>query len=251
MNEIQRAFTLAWVVVSLLGVSTPTIAQPHPDTHHSDLIPIDFQQQPDGSSRGRPGDRVGTGSRGECLARSLTALVPENEWGNMALAIEAYPTFWFYAPCTPEQTPVAEFVLRDEEGEVYRSRFPLPATPGVVSVSLPPATPLETNKDYHWYFQLYSPAQDSSPVDYVHGWVKRVARPDLEPQLNAATPRERIALYAQQGIWHTALTDLANLRLAEPQDDTLVRDWVDLLADVGLQDLAEEAIVTMPFEQNP
>lgn len=86
--------------------------------------------------------------------------------------------------------------------------------------------------------------KSSTPV-FVRGWVKRMPLvPDLEGLLKAATtPRKRIAVYAQNGIWHEAVTELAKLRLTEPQNSTLNSDWTTLLSDVGLEKVAGEPII--------
>ena len=46
--------------------------------------------------------------------------------------------------------------------------------------------------------------------------------------------------YAKKGIWHDALTDLAERRGDKPQDPKLEEDWKILLKAVQLEDLAEE-----------
>ena len=46
--------------------------------------------------------------------------------------------------------------------------------------------------------------------------------------------------YAKKGIWHDALTDLAERRRDKPQDPKLEEDWKILLKAVQLEDLAEE-----------
>ena len=58
-----------------------------------------------------------------------------------------------------------------------------------------------------------------------------------------ATPRQRVALYAQAGIWQDALTTLGELRVRQRQDAALATDWKDLLDSVGLDNISTEAIV--------
>ncbi|GAB1538413.1 DUF928 domain-containing protein [Scytonema sp. NUACC21] len=217
----------------------------------SNQLPTNFNQKLDGSSRGRPGRREGTGSRGECPSVNmlLTALIPSN---NLALAVEEHPTFWFYVPYHLHEVSFGEFVLQDAaNNNVYRTYFTLPEKPGVVSFSPTSAAPLDINKKYRWYFKLYCQdgmnsilTKSSTPV-FVSGWVQRVAlKPNYERFLKVATtPRERIAIYTQNGIWLSALTHLAKLRLAQPQNATVDNDWVKLLRAVGLEKLAQQPIV--------
>lgn len=117
-------------------------------------------------------------------------------------------------------------------------------TPGIVSLNLPVTAPLEINKKYQWYVKIYCNQQKSSASVFIRSWVERVVlKPELERQLQiVTTARERIAIYAKNGIWYSALTDLAKLRLAEPQNTTVNNDFAKLLQDVGLQNLAQKPI---------
>jgi hypothetical protein len=63
--------------------------------------------------------------------------------------------------------------------------------------------------------------------------------PTLTNQLEQATPQQRIALYAANGIWHEALTAAAELRRANPN----APEWAALMEAVGLAYLATEPIV--------
>jgi hypothetical protein len=222
------------------------LAQPSPSTSNgSDSIPIRFQQQDsDGSSRGRLGRRGGTGSRGDCppVDVQLTALVPSS---NLGSAVEAHPTLWFYVPYKSSDVASAEFSLQDERNnDVYRTNFTFLEKPGIVSLNLAQAAPLDIYKKYQWYVKIYCSEQKLSAPIFIRGWVERVAlKPELERQLQAATTtRERIAIYAQNGIGYSALTELAKLRVTKPQDTTVNNDWANLWRDVGLVNLAESPI---------
>ena len=232
---------LGWLNYPLRGLAEVTPSS----SNRSDPISIRFQQQDsDGSGRGRPADREGTGSRGDCppVDVQLTALVPH---GNLGSFIEPYPTLWFYVPYQASEVALAEFSLQDEQNnDVYRTNFSLPQTPGIISLNLAIATPLEINKTYQWYLKIYCTQQELSTPVFVRGWVKRVAiKPELEQQLKEVnTPRQRIALYAQNGIWYSTLTDLAQLRLTSPADTNFNQDWANLLRDVGLENLIQKPI---------
>jgi hypothetical protein len=212
----------------------------------SNNIEIRFnQKEADGSSRGRPSKRVGTGSRGECppVQVPLTALIPDQ---NPGLTVEEHPTFWFFVPYQLSNTSGGEFALQDEANkDIYRTRLKLPGTPGIVSLTIPSTVTLETNKSYQWYFKVYCSQQNLSNPVFVRGWVQREAlKPELEQLLQAATtPRSRIAIYAQNGIWYSALNELAKLRIAEPKNTVFINDWANLLQNVGLENLAEQPIV--------
>lgn len=174
----------------------------------------------------------------------LTALVPgDRSKSFLALTLAKYPKFWFYVPyaLTPEQ--LVEFVLQDDKDNyVYKTTFTAPGTPaGIISIPLPAtAAPLEIGKQYNWTFSI----QDRSNSVFVQGKVQRVAlNPTLINQLNAATPREHIALYAAKGIWYDALTALADMHRTNPQDAAIAAQWINLLQSVGLDRIATKPIV--------
>lgn len=239
-EKIKRAFSI--ILTSLcISYMMPVMA-----LNQFNNIQIRFnQKEADGSSRGRPSRRVGTGSRGECppVEVPVSALIPDQ---NPGLTVEQHPTFWFFVPYQLSNTLGGEFALQDEaNNDIYRTPFKLPATPGIVSLSIPSTVTLEVNKSYQWYFKLYCSQQNLSNPVFVRGWVQREAlKPELERLLQAATTeRSRIAIYAQNGIWYSALNELAKLRIAEPKNTVFINDWANLLQDIGLEDLAQKPIL--------
>jgi hypothetical protein len=193
------------------------------------------KKTPDFSGDGRPGRRIGGGSRYPCPAVKLplTALMPETNWGK---TISTHPSFGFYVPYSSEQVNMGEFVLQKIEGnDVYRMRFTLPKASGIVSLNVPSTkAPLETNKLYRWYFKLYcGPQQSSTPV-FVEGWVQRVTMTsEVEKQLQT-TKQAEYAVYTDNNIWYDAIAHLLELRLAYPLDAKLDRDWMELLSSKGV-----------------
>jgi len=170
-------------------------------------------------------------------------LIPDT---NLGLTAEKYPTFFWFVPPTPART--AEFVLNNEKKqEVYKTTFAITGSPGVISVTLPAKAtlpPLELNKNYSWTFSLICNPADPSAVDFVQGWVQRVAlSPEVDQQLAKAASRDRPAIYAAAGIWNDTLKSLSDLRRANPRDRTLTSDWETLLKSVGLETLAKGALV--------
>ena len=205
---------------------------------------------------GRPPKRTSGGSRGLC-SDQLIAIVPGSReiveaTGNcsndsnsfLALTLAESPTFWFYVPeqSTPELT--VEFVLLDHNQEaVVVESIPLSGTPGIVRVPLTEA--LETEQLYRWQFSVVVNPQSPSGNPTVEGLVKRITpNSTLSSELQAATsPRDRIAIYASNGIWHDAMTALAQLRCQKPEDSRLERDWQDFLGSVGLRAIAFKPLV--------
>lgn len=124
---------------------------------------------------GRPytGNGTSTDARSGCAAGSedpLVALVPDVNFGR---SLSSHPTLWFYVPDSSLLT-AGSFVLVDEDHNdvLPPLEFTLGNTPGFVGVRLPKsASSIETNKSYHWYFELY--CDDSSSAVSVDGWIER------------------------------------------------------------------------------
>ncbi len=202
-------------------------------------------------SRGAPGSRSrkGAGVRGSCppLANpeeELTALVPGT---NLGLTVSERPTFWFYVPYSSNNHLAVEFSLQDRDGKnlLYPQNFPLAGTPGIVSIPLPETvSPLEVGKLYHWRFTVICDPSNRLDDLTVEGGVERsLLTPELKSRLEKATPRERIAIYAENGLWFDALTNLVELRRTKPQDEALQQDWADLWREVRLEFITNKPIV--------
>jgi Domain of Unknown Function (DUF928) len=228
--------------------STSVLAQVYQAANTNDIqIRFNNTNEPDGASQGRPSGRSSTGSRGDCPAveMPLEALVPDNRPGSV---IEENPTLWFYIPFQSSQVSTGEFSLQDEQkNDVMRTSFKVPTQPGIFSLKIKTPKPLELNKSYKWYFKVYCQANSSksSIPSFVSGTLQRVApNLQLEQELKTAnTARAKVAVYAKNGIWHTTLTNLALLRIADPNNITIQRDWISLLNDVGLNNLVNKPIV--------
>jgi hypothetical protein len=156
------------------------------------------------------------------------------------LTTREHPTFLFYVPYASDEVRVGEFSLLvgpEEKTRLYKTRFTLPQTPGIVSITLPsaPEYALEEGQYYHWYLKLYCQTNTSSqPSVDVNGWVQRVAlTPERESQINAAAP----------DVWYDASANLALSLRVSPQDARLRNDWLNLLKSIGLEDLAQEPLV--------
>ena len=217
---------------------------------------VNFQPR---SDIGTPGRRERLGTRGLCPQdganaskpqKALTSLLPvRTAQANLGLTISGYPTFFFYLPETTGRE--VEFLLTDaDDRKVYSSTFAVTGEPGVIGLSLPKnagMAPLEIGKDYHWYFSIvcHPGDADKSSDPIVGGWIRRVepSSPLLAEQLENSPLRDRVALYAADGIWYETLTALAQLRYDNPNDRALAQTWANLLRSVGLSDIAQESLI--------
>jgi uncharacterized protein YjbI with pentapeptide repeats len=191
--------------------------------------------------QGIPVKRQGGSTRGD--GESLTALIPPDFSGLTFPVVTEYPTFFAYVPpldVLQTASRTAKFVLEDEkENEVYRTTLILPSQGGIVGIRLPTTrslVSLDIGKKYVWYFE----SGDGSGV----GLVKRVKLcPTLLREIEKAAFNERPAIYAKAGLWYEALTTLAQLHRANPNDATLTQQWEDLLESVGLEHIAKKPLL--------
>ncbi len=261
---VFRGFTLALigVTVSCSIAQAQTTRQTTRQSTTSTLVPKIRFVQPKlaGNDVTFSGRRKGAASRGQCstaVNQPLTALVPGvqksssgrnsgddpalNEGESvLGLTTKTNPSLWFYNPYSAK-FPV-EFVLQDEQHNyIYKTSLAASQTqPGIVRVSLPTTVSLKVGKRYQWYF-LVGCAPEKTV--FVKGWIEPVAlNPTLAKQLSKAKPQQRFALYAANGIWHDALTAIAELRVNYPKDATLLNHWVGLLNSVDLGAIATKPI---------
>lgn len=251
--QTKLAFAISLVLLALMPVQAqpvkPVIVVQH--LPFNSIRQLSFNAPEPPNDINAPGDRVGGGKRGcediekqltGSKEKQLTALVPIYGSPDSGLVLGVttveHPTFWFYVPYSRALS--ASFILQDEaEQPVYETSVSLSGTPGIVSFSLPSTSPLlAIGKRYHWYFNVN--CQEQQPPVFVNGWIKREElNTTLKSQLEKATPKQRVAIYAANGIWYEALTASAELS----RIDAKRTDWGALLQAVGLDDIAKEPIV--------
>ncbi|WP_375467130.1 DUF928 domain-containing protein [uncultured Nostoc sp.] len=202
--------------------------------------------------KGAPGQRTYAAARADCPAieKSLTALVPKT---NIGLTISERPTFWFYIPYQPtDRNPVEFLLINDKNNPVYKTTFKLTNTPGIISVNLPRNIPaLENGKKYNWMLSYICDPANKEKDTFVKGYIERVSiNSNLKNHLEKASrPRERILLFAENGLWYDALTMLANERRQKPKDAQVKKDWKDLLLSsegdlTEIKEIVSEPIVS-------
>jgi Domain of Unknown Function (DUF928) len=199
--------------------------------------------------KGAPGNRGGAAGRGYCTVVDkppLTALIPGT---NIGLTIAERPTFWFYVPYQSNpRIPVEFSLIDDRENTVYQAAFQLADTPGIVGINLPQNTPgLEVGKTYRWELKIVCDPANPREFESVDGAVERVRLEEsLKQKIEGVNGRDRILLYAENGLWYDTLTNLIELRRQNPQDAQLAKDWEYLLRqspDISLDKIVTEPIV--------
>jgi hypothetical protein len=214
------------------GLSQPLSALQRPSEQ---LVSLEF---PPVEDRGAPARTAGGGTRGaQCTDWQdlpLTSLVPTN---NLGVTVSTDPTLFLYVPKSTAGS--AELTVLDEGGNpVYQETFALLGTPGVIRVQVPAAVSLNVGKTYEWEFALICDPQDRERDRRVWGSLQRVElSQDLKRRVEQAVPLEQAKLYAEQRIWHEALSILAQLRSSNP------KEWETFLKSVGLEEVAAKPLV--------
>jgi Domain of Unknown Function (DUF928) len=194
------------------------------------------------------GNLTGGAARGSsCNTEGLgkvdvVALMPQTKIG---LTVAQKPTFLFRVSKTSIQE--AKFKLLNAKGDtiIYDKNFPLTNTGDVTSFTLPDDAPaLEIGKEYQWELVVNCDPDDPAGNPRVKTAIKRVEPSSiLVDKLAQAQPNERADLYAQEGIWLDALSTLAKLRIANPNDAELQEEWTSLLESVGLKHIATIPVI--------
>ncbi len=233
------------------------------------LPPLPVQFNPDKLiNPGRPGGRRrGGGSRGDCAVngnpdegnpdegnpaegdlsaiayatsqtvRELDVTINQETVGT--LTTQAQPTLWFYLPVPLSDQTETNFVVKNEQNVTLYAGQLLGETDRAGIVQVPLGVELAVGTRYQWFLTLNCGGEPST----VNGWIARQApNPALSRPFAEASPRNRAALFANQGFLQDAITELAALRLANPEDEIVEQDWRALLSALGLADLA-----TMPL----
>lgn len=248
------------VLFGLVSYPTRVSAQVAQSLNQSFVNTPSQSKRPNFPENGAPiGRRKGGTSRNGCtpLNMPITALVPGEEIQDesksfLAFTTSEYPTFWVFVPELPKNAVLGEFRFQDENGkEIYTTSVSLPRKASVVGIKLPHNSQyaLKINQKYQWYFKVFCGPQQTSEYFYVNTWIQRVALNfDLESQLKR-TQSQEYTTYALSQIWQDALTNLATLRLSNPNSRIFTEDWTLLLKDVGLAELATAPIVELESDE--
>jgi len=235
--------TMATIVLAAFWPLRPAIAQQLP------TLPLQFDPT-QLVNPGRPGGRRrGGASRGGCPADSdLTAIAAASRQTVRALDVDipvetvgsltslARPNLLFYLPVPLSERTRTLVVIKSEQGAVlYEGQLSGETDrAGVVSVPLP--VDLAPGNRYEWFLTVDCGEGEQTSVN---GWIaNRAIDPSLQRSLRQATPRNRAALYADAGFLQDTLSELAALRLANPDDEPLAQYWVSLLNLLELSDIA-------------
>ncbi len=255
IKPISLAFSLSFTLVSFIPVqvlSSESILDKKTDILNSNSqLNQQLFNAPDPPPDVETSDNRGDGGNRGCenaiaqidpsQPNTLTALAPiykstdsELVWG--LTSIED-PTFLFYVPYLSPAT--GKIVVYDSENNsVYNAEFTLTGKAGIVSISIPEKT-LKMSQRYSWYFKIY--CDPGQPPAFVNGWIdiRDSLNANVKQELERATPRDRVTLLANHGMWYDAIATAAQIRRTDPN----YTDWNILLQEVGLSPITSGSII--------
>jgi hypothetical protein len=147
---------------------------------------------------------------------------------------ESHPTFSWHVS-NPQKAEVAVQFSLVEPGQIqpmYRQQVTTDKT-GLVQLKLPnQVAGLEVGKQYRWTVSWGCNVRRPSEQMYQRAWIERTALSSAQQQrLNEAkTDLDRVAVFAQSGIWYEAI----GLAAAKSTDSQMKPYWQTLLEDGGL-----------------
>ena len=251
--------SLLWSNLSLAAFA---MAYVRPNEHHWENFLQQFDEHPLEDIRQefeeQKNYRRQTAGTKRCpSSANLIVIIPRNVWG---FTTNPFPQFFFYLVRYSDDEPSIEFSLTKNTNEqtentndqietIYQATFKTALEQYQIGyISLPQEAslvPLEVNQAYNWKFRIFS--EDDPGGSAVTGKITRVQlSPETTTQLEQKTPLEQARIYSSLGVWYDALAILARLRLEEPENQNIRREWEELLESVEL-DTLDTKIATAPL----
>ncbi len=168
----------------------------------------------------------------------LTVLMPENNIGTTI----ANPTMVWFIP--ENKANIAEFFLflEDSKEIIYTASFAIPEEPNLVKFELPKSINLKQGITYSWSLAIDC---DPETWQYSTGLMGSLERKELDKSLEIKLQEqgeaslEKVAVYAQAGIWNEALLGVLSLREKHPDK------WREFLNSVELGHLEAFPVFTI------
>lgn len=208
--------------------------KPSNQSKHQSISPMFIYKPP---KRGKPGNRVGGGTRGQGdNIPPLAALAPDHT----GLTTKNQPSlYWFLAR---PSTNRIEFTVsnKQEINPLLEISLNNPGRQGIQCIHLSDyGLKLSSGIEYQWFVALV-PDPDSRSKDIVAGGtIKHIKPPKMLTQrLTKAGMMEIPGIYADEGIWYDALSAICELIKTHPHDKNLHLQRATLLKQVGLPEVS-------------
>ena len=242
---VMLALTL---VVALLLISLPGNTKEKKSDRNSNRLP----PAPD---TGSPEEDFSAGGTRKKLEDTICSEIEQNLVyllgnRNREFTSSAYPTFWFHVPDTMNQITQMKFVVRElETGKKIYDRLIPGEELGIIGIALPKekkyALSPETN--YAWSLEADCSQPEEETKIALEGWLSRVSsNSKLQDRLAATPEAKKHAVYFQHNLLYDAVTQLAQRRMAKPNNPQIETAWSQLLTELGWQDLIQQESATEP-----
>jgi hypothetical protein len=175
----------------------------------------------------------------------LTTLVPNRIEGRTN---SPHPTLFFYLPYDSSEAASVQLTLvnfKAPETAIYTASLPEEAiNSGIIGFSIPNNISLERGEKYYWILDISCQQTSVESQVNVSGAISLnpiEPSPALMKQLETATPKEKIKIYAQQGWWYDALAGLVAFRCQDTEDIEIISAWNELLKAEKLEDITQSS----------
>ena len=231
------------LLVALLSIPLPGNTKEKKSDRNSNRLP----PAPD---TGSPEEDFSAGGTRKKLEDTICSEIEQNIVyllgnRNREFTSSAYPTFWFRIPNTMNQITQMKFVVKElETGKRIYDRLIPGQESGIIGITLPEEKKyaLSPEINYAWSLEADCTQPEGETKIALEGWLSRVSsNSTLQDRLAAASETEKHAVYFQHNLLYDALTQLAQRRMAKPNNTQIETAWSQLLTELGWQDLIQES----------
>jgi len=228
----------AALVALLLGLQVAGIQAAGEDTSSVKDVaaPLGIVYKP--PLRGAPQARVGGGTRGSGSEAVLQVLAPDH----VGLTTQAQPTLYWYA----RTASVARFEVALIDAEAIDPLLEVETdagmSAGVQHLNLGDhGISLQPGVSYQWSVALVADADNRSSDLVASGVIERIELDESQDnRIRGSHGMQRVQALASEGLWYDALDAVSLLIAASPEDDSLQAARNQLLAQVGLAEVAAD-----------
>ena len=170
---------------------------------------------------------------------------------NREFTLSAHPTFWFHIPQNIDREAQIKFVVTELETnkKIYDRAIAPSLQSTLIGIDLPKEKPysLSPETNYAWSLEVDCAKANSESEIVLSGWVTRLSsQSELENQLATTPETEKHTVYLKHNFLYDALTELAQLRIAKPNDIEIETSWNQLLTELGWSDFIQQESATEP-----
>ena len=166
---------------------------------------------------------------------------------NREFTSSAYPTFWFYLPNIDNKKAQIKFAVTELETgkKIYDRVIEGTKESGIIGIDLPKEKQyaLSPEVNYTWSLNVDCAQTDRESEIALEGWLTRLplqSKFQLQNQLAITPEAEQHTVYLKHNFLYDALTQLAQYRIAQPNNIQIKRAWNELLATLGWQDFIHQ-----------